>query len=80
MNIPKFEDSVSAKKSGWHDSFNKRKSKCNMKIYFSIIKPANKYVYYRISFFGIEFINSFQIMALNIVFFNLQLQLLIHKL
>lgn len=50
-----------------------------MKIIFSIIRPVNKNVYYRITFICIEFINSFQVTALNIVFFNLQVQLLIHK-
>ena len=50
-----------------------------MKIIFSIVRPVNKHVYYRITFIGIEFINSFQVTALNIVFFNLQVQLLIHK-
>ena len=47
-----------------------------MKIIFSIVRPVNKNVYYRITFIGIEFINSFQVTALNIVFFNLQVNLI----
>lgn len=50
-----------------------------MKIIFSIVRPANKNVYYRITFIGVEFINSFQVMALNFVILNLQFQLIHHK-
>lgn len=50
-----------------------------MEIHFSIVRPANKKVYYRITFIGIEFINSFQVVALNIVILNFQFQLLHHK-
>ena len=50
-----------------------------MEVHFSMVRPTNKYVYYRITFIGVEFINSFQVMALNFVILNLQFQLIHHK-